>query len=93
MNSIRHQIEFDSIIFMENKTYVSYCPELDVSSCGYTIEEARKNLQTAVKLFLEESEKMGTLEAILEESGYKKKKSGQWTAPRIMATEVMAVGV
>ncbi len=53
-------IEFDGIIFKEGNTYVSYCPKLDVSSCGSTIEEARKNLKVAVSLFLEESEKMGT---------------------------------
>lgn len=52
------QIEFDGIIFKEGKTYVSYCPELDVSTCGNTIDEARKNLKIAVNLFLEETEKM-----------------------------------
>ena len=57
-------IEFDGIIFKEGRTYVSYCPELDVSSCGNTIDEARKNLKIAVGLFLEEAEKMGTLDAI-----------------------------
>lgn len=51
------QIEFDGIVFLEGKTYVGYCPELDVSSCGDTIEKARKNLSTAVRLFLEEAEK------------------------------------
>ncbi len=53
-------IEFDGIFFREGKTYVSYCPGLDVSSCVNTIEEARKNLKIAVSLFLEEAEKMGT---------------------------------
>lgn len=55
------RIEFDGIVFLEGETYVSYCPELDVSSCGDTIEKARQNLSTAVRLFLEEAEKMGTL--------------------------------
>lgn len=31
-----------------------------------------KNLKAAVRLFLEEAEKMGTLEQILEEAGYSK---------------------
>ncbi len=47
-------------------------PELDVSSCGETEEEARKNIQDAVRGFLETSEAMGTLEEILEEAGYQK---------------------
>jgi len=52
-------IESDGIVFKEGNTYVSYSPKLDVSSCGNTVEEARKNLKIAVRLFLEESEKMG----------------------------------
>lgn len=87
------RIEFDGIVFLEGKTYVAYCPELDVSSCGDTIEKARKNLITAVRLFLEEAEKMGALEDILNEAGYRKDKAGGWVSPRIMATEVMAVGL
>jgi len=54
-------IGFDGIIFKEGRTYVSYCPGLDVSSCGNTIDEARKNLKIAVNLFLEESENIGNL--------------------------------
>lgn len=64
------QLEFDGIIFKEGETFVAYCTKLDVSSCGNTIHEARKNLKTAVRLFLEEAEKMGALEDILKESGY-----------------------
>lgn len=44
----------------------------DVSSCGQTIDWARNNLKTAVRLFIEEAEKMGTLDDILRESGYEK---------------------
>jgi hypothetical protein len=50
--------------------YVAYAPELDVSSCGASSQRARKSLLEAVRLFLEEAEKMGTLEQILQELGY-----------------------
>ncbi len=83
-------IEFDGIIFKEGGTYVSYCPELDVSSCGSTVEEARKNLKIAVGLFIEEAENMGTLDDILQESGYELNDSDCWEAPRIVATELMS---
>lgn len=56
-------IEFDAIIFQEGQAYVTHCPELDVSSCGKDIDEARRNLKTAVRLFIEEAEKLGTLGA------------------------------
>lgn len=85
-------LEFDGIIFKEDKTYVSYSPKLDVSSGGNTIEEARKNLKTAVRLFLEEAEKMGTLEDILIEAGYEAMDTSCWMAPRIVATELMNTG-
>jgi predicted RNase H-like HicB family nuclease len=84
------QIQYDSIIFKEGNTYVSYCPELDVSSCGNNIDEARKNLKIAVDLFIEEAKNMGTLEDILDEAGYELNDSNYWEAPRIVATELMS---
>ena len=54
-----------TIIFKEENVFISYCPELDISSCGSTIEQAKDMLHTAVRLFIEESERMGTLEEIL----------------------------
>jgi predicted RNase H-like HicB family nuclease len=41
-------------------------PKLDLSSCGDTVDAARKNLKTAAQLFLEEAANMGTLEEILK---------------------------
>jgi predicted RNase H-like HicB family nuclease len=54
---------------VEGKTYVAYLPELDLSSCGATDEEARRNIRDAVRGFLETSAEMGTLAEILEEAG------------------------
>ena len=61
-------IEFDAITFQKGKSFVAHCPELDVSSCGHDMDEARRNLKTAVRLFVEEAEKLGTLEDILREA-------------------------
>ncbi len=84
-------IEFDAIIFQEGKALVAYSPELDVSSCGHDVDEARRNLKTAVRLFVEEAEKLGTLEEILREAGYQRGLDGTWKSPRIVATEVMSL--
>ncbi|MBI5025716.1 MAG: type II toxin-antitoxin system HicB family antitoxin [Nitrospirae bacterium] len=84
-------IDFDIIVFKENETYVAYCPELDISSCGNTVEHAKEMLKIAVKLFIEEAEKMGTLEDILEEANYKKDASGKWLPPRLVATEIVSI--
>lgn len=85
-------LEVDGLVWQEGKLFVSYCPELDVSSCGDTVEEAQANLRAAIRLFLEEAEKMGTLDAILRESGFKKTTEG-WQAPRLVATELISVPV
>jgi hypothetical protein len=63
-------IEFTTRTFKEGRSFVAHAIELDVSSCGGTKERALKNLKEAVKLFLEEAERMGTLGQILEESGF-----------------------
>jgi predicted RNase H-like HicB family nuclease len=42
-----------AIIEREANGYVSLCPEVDIASQGDTIEQARDNLQEALKLFFE----------------------------------------
>jgi len=46
-------------------------------------------LKTAVRLFVEEAEKMGTLEEIPEESRYKKDSAGRWISPKLVVTELV----
>lgn len=77
------QIEFTTQIFKEGRTFVAHTPALDVSSCGGTKEKALRNLKEAVRLFLEEAEKMGTLEQILEEAGYLKR-HGRLKGPKFV---------
>ena len=61
-------IDYDLIVFKEDKTYIAHCPELDISSCGNSVAHAKERLNTAVRLFLEEAERMGTLDDLLEEA-------------------------
>jgi predicted RNase H-like HicB family nuclease len=74
------EIDFTAQVWKEGPTFVSYSPELDVSSCGDSVAEARTHLREAVSLFLEECSRRGTLEAILAESGFEKR--GQSYRPR-----------
>ena len=62
------EIQFTTQILKEGRTFVAHTPELDVSSCGGTKERALKNLKEAVRLFLEEAEKLGTLGRIIREA-------------------------
>ena len=45
---------FTAIIRKGDKQFVALCPEVDVVSQGYTIEEAVNNLKEAVALYIEE---------------------------------------
>ncbi len=44
---------FTSIIEKEDNMYVALCPEVDIASQGFTIEEAKSNLKEAIELFFE----------------------------------------
>jgi predicted RNase H-like HicB family nuclease len=39
--------------------YIAYAPELDVSSCGPTEEDARRHLDEVVQIIFEEAERNG----------------------------------
>lgn len=55
--------------------YVSYCPELDIASCGPTEEKARLMLKEAIEIVLKDAKERGTLDEYLEEVGFLKDKS------------------
>lgn len=67
---MQKQIIVSEQIWKEGRMYTSYCPELDVASCGKTVNEARKNLREAIEIYIDETYKMGTLKDLLEEAGY-----------------------
>lgn len=48
--------------------YIAYCPELDVVSCGKSIAEAGKNFLEVIEIQLEETARLGTLKAFLEDA-------------------------
>ena len=45
---------FTALIKKGERQFVALCPELDVVSQGYTVEEALLNLREAVELYIEE---------------------------------------
>ncbi len=48
---MKHQ--FTAVIEREDNMYVALCPELDITSQGESVEEARSNLKEAIELFFE----------------------------------------
>jgi predicted RNase H-like HicB family nuclease len=84
------EIQFTTQIFKEGRTFVAHTRELDLSSCGGTQQKALQNLKEAVRLFLEEAEKMGTLEQILAEAGYLRR-NRRLQGPTFIATQHVSV--
>jgi len=89
MNKHKIQLQFISQIWQEGKKYVSFAPQLQVASCGNTKEQAQKNLIEALEGFIETARDMGTLEEILEESGFvsRENRKKEWIAPEIVSFE------
>jgi predicted RNase H-like HicB family nuclease len=86
------EIDFTVHVWKEGTAYVSYAPELDVSSCGNSVAQARTRLREAVSMFLEECSRRGTLDTILAESGFEKR--GQSYRPhRIIARAKIRLAV
>jgi predicted RNase H-like HicB family nuclease len=47
-------------IIKEDNQFVAYTPALDISTCGASLEDAKKSFDELVEIFLEETIKMGT---------------------------------
>ena len=73
------------VIFLkEEEQFVAYTPALDLTTSGETLEEAEKNFHEVVQIFFEECERMGTLEKVLDDLGWKKK-GDEWISPLTVA--------
>lgn len=85
------RVSFRAEVFREDDLYVGFCPEINISSFGETIEEAKRSLIEAVEAFVEECEAMGTLQEVLEEAGFLKE-NDSWVARKSVAEEVLVAG-
>lgn len=82
------KLAFRAETFKEGNAYVSFSPELGVSSFGKTANEAKKSLEEAVLLFLEECQRMGTLKQVLQESGFRAK-GHAWQPPKPLVERIV----
>lgn len=64
------KIRLTEEIWKEGNMYVSYCPELDVASCGENVQLAKKNLMEAIIINFDETKKLGTFDKYIEECGF-----------------------
>ena len=79
-------------IFKEGDVFVALSPELNVSSFGETVAAAKEAIQEAIEAFIEECERMGTLEEVLEESGFSRI-GDSWQSRKPVAEENLAFAI
>lgn len=79
-------------IFKEGDVYSALAPELNISSFGDTPEDAKNSVSEAIEAFVEECQEMGTLEEILEESGFSKL-TDSWVPRKPLSEENLAIAI
>lgn len=65
--SVVGHVVFTGVIEKEGDQFVSHCPELDVASCGDTVDEAVGNLGDAIEIYLNDLEETGELRRVFHE--------------------------
>jgi predicted RNase H-like HicB family nuclease len=70
-NSNFIELQLSILVFQEGDYYVSYCPSLELSSYGESVQEAKEGFDEVMQVYLEESQKHGTLHDDLIKHGWK----------------------
>lgn len=78
------------VFFEEGGMIIAHCIPLDVSSGGRDLEEARRNIHDAIAGFIEACEAMGTLEQVLEESGFVND-GERWLPPAVVQLDSLDI--
>ena len=77
------------IVTKEGKQYSSWCPELDIASCGDSPEEAVKNLGDALELYVNTLEEEGELETVFRERGIRIAQADEPIIPTSFVTQYL----
>lgn len=79
----------------EGNKFIAYTPALDISTCGDTFSQAKKRFEQLVRIFLKETIKMGTLEDVLRDCGWRKitHPTHRWIPPIVIGQEEQAIQI
>jgi len=66
------KIRLTEEIWKEGNMYVSYCPELDIASCGEDVYQAKKNLIEAIHINIEETKRWEHSSSLLKSADWRK---------------------
>lgn len=64
------EMQLSLLIYKQGDYYVAFCPSLELSSYGDSVEDAKTGFDDAMNLYLEYSIENGTLEKDLLEHGW-----------------------
>jgi predicted RNase H-like HicB family nuclease len=80
-------INLEFVIRKEDHQYSSWCPDLDIASCGDTPEEAIENLKDAIALYLATIDEKGEREDIFKERGIRIQPTDEPANPKSFVTQ------
>ena len=88
-NTIKAAVEV--LIIKEGRTYVAYCPALELSSYGETERRALQAFGSALDIFFEETRRKGTLEKTLLKLGWSLRQQPQpmYEPPKIASADLL----
>lgn len=90
MAKIRADFKLSVTFLKEGKQFIAYSPALDLSTCGKTLEEARRRFAEASLLLLQELHRRGSTEEVLTGLGWKKGRES-FTPPLVVGQEIHLV--
>lgn len=64
------EVQVDVVLIKDGEYFVALCPSLNVSSYGQTQGEAKQAFDEALKIFISETDKKGSLEKELLKNGW-----------------------
>ena len=79
-------IDLEMVVTKEGNQYSSWCPVLDIASCGATPVEAVENLCDAVGCYLEALKEDGELEKFLRDKALKLVQADEAPVPNSFIT-------
>lgn len=84
MSAKLRKIKLSVMFLREGKRFVAYSPALDISTSAPTFKKAKEKFEELVDIFFDELVKMGTLEDVLAECGWRKS-DDHYTPPRFIS--------
>lgn len=85
-------VQLPVAILREGNRFIAHTPALDLSTSGRTFAEAKRRFVEATELFLEELDRMGTMNETLTGLGWQRVER-RWKPPVLVATEQSEVKV